>query len=103
MSDKPEGADSSATGSAGERQERFEAARKLLGKSGFLFETKVEELIRNSAGRHPWRVLRSQVPWSDLDSGRGGHIDLVCNVKAELFTGVRLVIEWNSHGSLDTW
>lgn len=64
--------------------------RKLVNASGFLFQLRIEEEIRNTQGRrnNKWGVIAREHRWSDDKFGREGFIDLILESRI-----CRIVIE----------
>jgi hypothetical protein len=52
---------------------------KLVNASGFLFQWAVEEHVRATSGKHNWKVVAREYPWSTDDRSRGGYIDFVAD------------------------
>lgn len=69
----------------------------ILNTSGFPFQMKIAQEIRDSPGRHDWKVLAEEHPWKSSESEDYGFIDIVAGYGA-----VRLVIECK-RGADATW
>ncbi|MCY7351296.1 MAG: hypothetical protein LH606_11605 [Cytophagaceae bacterium] len=60
-----------------EQNSELKDALKQVNKSGFPFQLRVEDEIKQSVLHHRWYVLSSEQPWENADAGRSGFIDLV--------------------------
>jgi hypothetical protein len=52
-----------------------EILRKLVNSSGFLFQLRVEDEIRRECRK--WRVVETEHPWKDAESGKEGYADII--------------------------
>lgn len=57
--------------------ERDKQLTSIANASGFLFQLRVAHLVNSTYNRHSGRILVSEHPWKDADTGEGGFIDLV--------------------------
>lgn len=64
---------------------------KQVGKSGFPFQLKVEQVVLNSQRDHHWTLASREHPWVNPETTSSGFIDLV--LQHEQFTTFRLVVE----------
>jgi hypothetical protein len=69
----------------------------IVNTSGFPFQMRVAQAIRDNPGRHGWRLLAEEHPWKHPASGESGFIDLIAG-----FGAVRLVAECK-RGADSTW
>lgn len=68
-----------------------ELTLKQINKSGYPFQLRVEEEIRQTQRVHGWSVASSEHPWTSTDKEASGFIDLV--LKHDQFNTFRLVLE----------
>ncbi len=64
---------------------------KQINKSGFPFQLRVMDQIRQTADQHGWRISSYEHPWTDESSQTGGFIDIV--LEHSRIVTARLVIE----------
>lgn len=70
---------------------------KQVNASGFPFQLRIEELIRESRDFHDWRVLSSEHPWRSSEA-RSGYIDLVLEGPLNSYGKRYLIIECKRMG-----
>lgn len=64
---------------------------KVIGKSGFPFQLRVEDEIRSTSSTHQWSIASHENPWNHPEYASSGFIDLV--LKHDQIPTLRLAIE----------
>jgi hypothetical protein len=80
--------------------ETDETLLKVVNKSGFLFQLRVEQEIRRTKSQHGWKVVGREHRWADAQSGEEGFIDLVLAAGRQF---LRMAIECKRVGEGTTW
>jgi len=62
----------------------------IVNASGFLFQLTVENKVMETKQDHKWTVLFHEYPWTDVESGKEGYIDLILSNQHD---SMRFVIE----------
>ncbi|MBZ5638812.1 MAG: hypothetical protein LAO51_08660 [Acidobacteriia bacterium] len=66
-------------------EDELRALKNLLNSSGFPFQLGIEHQVRSSAGSHSWAVVSREHPWTHMESGSTGFIDLVLRSSSVLW------------------
>ncbi|MBX3335750.1 MAG: hypothetical protein KF876_16585 [Nitrospira sp.] len=64
---------------------------KHIWKSGFPFQLRVEEEVRNTHSTHHWSIATREHPWRNKETGSSGFIDLV--LQHDEYVTYRMIIE----------
>jgi hypothetical protein len=65
----------------------------IVNASGFPFQLRVQQVIRESQSQHMWGVISAEHRWAIPEENREGFIDLVLEAWPRRMMSVRMVLE----------